>query len=46
MVTFLRLQPQADVVVDLAALAPVIEHMGAPVALGEVVDTLLGEGDE
>jgi hypothetical protein len=45
-VTFLRLQPQADVMVDLAALSPVIEHMGVPVALGEVVDTLLGEIDE
>jgi hypothetical protein len=41
-VSFLRLQPHADVLVDLAALAPVIERMGVPVALGEVVETLLG----
>lgn len=41
-VSFLRLQPHTDVLVDLAALAPVIEHMGMPVALGEVVETLLG----
>ena len=45
-VTFLRLQPQADVLVDLAALAPVIERMGVPVALREVVDTLLDVTNE
>ncbi len=39
--TFLRTQPQADALVDLAAFAPVVEHMGVPVALVEVVETLL-----
>jgi hypothetical protein len=44
-VTFLRLQPHAAVLLDLAALAPVTQKLGVPVALGEVVETLLGMVD-
>ncbi len=39
-VVFLRRRPYADVLADLAALAPVIDHMGATMASDELADAL------
>lgn len=43
MVLFLRRRPQAETLSALAALAPVIEKLGAPQALDAIIDKLLTE---
>jgi hypothetical protein len=40
-VAFLRVQSQAEVMSDLAALAPVLDQMGGPAACEAVADALV-----